>query len=422
MIDINLDDYTFNIIYDINDINKNTIYISCNNSIVVDVILYEYDISDNLYILYRTVTEFNNNTFFYTTNKNFFDIKRMKVEIYYQNHLIKDSILNFTNIKFDENDIDNIFNNYINKKRTDKQVSIFILKELGLGDFMCATPLIRKLYNIYNKKIDIYGYKKYYEFIKNNPYINNFYISNDFNLNEIESKNENFTIFSEVGAPYIFSDIKQLVSKTAGITLKEEELELDYTPDEYIKIDELPENYVLINPRIDCIDRRFRKNEEWQLLVDLLNERNISVVAIGVGPSDHHINLNIKNGLNLIYDERQNSLSQTWHIINRSKAFVTFDTGMYIFAGTTNTNILLNGWNSDPWFHQSYRNGSKEYKFSTVRGYCPFYCSNNPMKSAIELGSIRNLHKTNICALNINYNCIPDPNMIINKLIELKWI
>ena len=290
---------------------------------------------------------------------------------------------------------------------------------MGVGDFMWTSPFIRKLFNIYNRKVDIYGYPNYEEFIQNNPYVNNFYDKTKYSKEDINNKNENFDVFTDFGVSYFYSDLRQLACKSAGMNLKEEELEIDYVPDEYIEIEGLPEKYVVINPRIIKPERTFKNGEDWQKLVDKINDLGIAVVAIGVGPSEHYNKLNIKNGLNMIYDDRQNSLSQTWHIINKSECFITFDTGIYVFAGTTDTNILLNGWTCDPWFHQPVRKGSRDYKFHTIRGNCPIYCTTDPKINVDTYGTIMKMHKSNKCVLNKGYECVPTVEMNIDKLKEI---
>jgi len=349
-------------------------------------------------VIYKTDSIFTKGvSFWYKVNISLKELKTIFVELYSGDNLIQ------------KNEV------YI-----DKQLSIYVDIKLGLGDFMWVTPFIRKLSNLYNKKVDVYGFSIYQEFLKNNPYVNNFYDRTKFNKEEINAKNENFDVFYEqTGYPYFYSDLRQLACKSAGITLKEEECDLDYIPYEYIEIKELPKDYVVINPRLMYPERTFNHDEQWQELVDLINDLGIPVVTIGVGPSSHHKNLKIRNGVNLVYDERQNNLSQTWHIINNSKCFITFDTGMYIFAGTTDTNILLIGWTCDPWFHQPIRKGDRNYKFHTVRGNCEIYCTTDPKSNIAEYGTIKKMHKSNYCILDKNYKCIPSPKMIVNKLKEI---
>jgi len=345
-------------------------------------------------VIYSTLSKFRKDLIVWYKIEH--DINEISLEIYHKNLLIQKDKLEIV-----------------------KQLSIFVDKELGVGDFMAVTPFIRKLYNIYNRKVDVYGYPQYENFLKNNPYVNNFYNRLLYNKEDINNKNDNFNVFEDVGVAYFYSDLRQLAAKDAKITLREEELGLDYFPDDYIDIKDLPNDYVCINPRLIYPDRTFRDKYDWQRLVDKINDKGIYVVAIGVGPSEHYDNLDIKLGVNLVYDERQNSMSQTWHIINKSKCFITFDTGIYILAGTTDTNILLNGWTTDPWFHMPFRKGSRYYKFYTIRGNCDIYCTSDPKTNVDVFGTIKLMHKSNECVLNKNHECIPTVDMIVDKLIKI---
>ena len=198
---------------------------------------------------------------------------------------------------------------------------------------------------------------------------------------------------------------------------KDEELETVYFPDEFIPI-ELPEKYVCINTGIRGPERSWEK-EKWQSLVNQLNNDGIYVVSIGRDsgePIKPYHNLDIKLGLDLCGNSLQNSLSQTWHIINKSDIFISFDTGLYLFAGTTDTHILMLGWCGDPYYHQSYRNGSKYYKFSTVRGECSEYCLTDPKWDLLEHGNLKLRHVAPKCELGIDFRCKPTVEQTFNEV------
>jgi len=295
-----------------------------------------------------------------------------------------------------------------------KPIGINVDKLLGVGDFMWVTPLIRKLYNTYQQKLTILGYPQYEEFIINNPYINSFVDKTKLSNNELIDYKTNyqfFDVFTEVGSPYWLSDLSQLAAKSAGLTLKDDELELDYIPNDYEIIEELPDNFVCINPRIISIDRTWEK-EKWQKLINDLNEKNIPVVAIGV--DDSIKDLDIKNGANLVNDERQSNLSQTWHILNKSKVFVTFDTGIYILAGTTNTHIIQLGWNHDPYFHKPFN----KKKYSHISGECTIYCGSDPKLYVNINGNIHNL-PTIKCILDTNFSCKPHAEQVVEEIVKI---
>lgn len=81
------------------NINENKTYIKCDNILNVDIYLYEWDLLNNTTsLLYNTTSNFNNNEIWYSTNKQLKDIKGFKVEIKYDNILIKDEYFNFKTI------------------------------------------------------------------------------------------------------------------------------------------------------------------------------------------------------------------------------------------------------------------------------------------------------------------------------------
>ena len=370
--------------------------------------------------------DFIENKFFITSKKNFSEIK-INIFSFDKERLIYNTIINFekgvqywisVNIANERGLLLEVTdNNYFFTEKIKlktiyddkiKPIAIHVIKRLGLGDFMWATPLIRKLYTVYNQKITIIGYSEYKEFCKNNPYINEFIDKNDIiNFDNYEV----FDIFSEIGAPYWQSNMSQLAAKNVGITLKDFELELDYFPDEYVNIFDLPNNYVCINPRIISTDRTWEK-EQWQFLIDELNLNNISVVAIG--KDDSYKDLVINNGINLVNDERQNNLSQTWHILEKSDIFVSFDTGIYILAGTTNTHIIQLGWTHDPYWHKPVSN-----KYSHIRGKCDIYCGSDLNIHIDRIGTISLLPNLGGCIKNINYSCKPKAEQVIEEILKI---
>lgn len=310
-----------------------------------------------------------------------------------------------------------------------KPVAIYVWHNLGLGDNMFLSPLIRKFYDIYNEKITLFipnwKIEMVREFYKNNPYVEKIITVGDSDGEEnweiTQSKYDIFFVYNEDNkwGAYAYMDLRQLVSSQVGITLKDEESHVDYFPDPYIPIDELPEKFICINPYISGIDRTWEK-EKWQDLVDRLNKDGIYVVSIGKGePNKHYYNLDIKLGANLCNKECQNNLSQTWHILNKSEYFVTFDCSIFVLASSTNTNIIQIGWYADPYFHIPIRNGIKGYKYENVKGECDVYCSTDPRFDVKEFGTIKEKHPVQVCMLDRNWICKPTSEKVYNKIKEV---
>ena len=86
-----------------------------------------------------------------------------------------------------------------------------------------------------------------------------------------------------------------------------------------------PEKFVLIHPVQNWPSRTWDA-VKWMELTKKLNERNISVVSIGKESSEVGFfnvkkpifNFEIRDGINLM---NKTTLSQSWHLINKSMCF-----------------------------------------------------------------------------------------------------
>jgi len=313
------------------------------------------------------------------------------------------------------------------KQHEIKPIAVYAWHELGLGDSMSLSPIIRKLSNIYDEKITLFWptpkFNLVKDFYKNNPYIEKIIRVGDTEGEEsfdaLVKKYDRYVVFNNEWIDYSLSDLRQMAASKVGFTLKDEEMNMDYIPDEYIKIENLPEKYVCINPYIAGVDRTWEK-EKWQDLVNRLNNDGVYVVAIGKGvPNIDYYNLDIKLGVDLCNQECQNNLSQTWHILNKSDFFVTFDCGMYIFAGTTDTYIIQLGWYSDPFYHAPIRKGVRYYKYDNIKGDCDVYCDSEAKFNVKEFGTMREKHMVQYCFLDRNWICKPPSERVYNKIKEL---
>jgi ADP-heptose:LPS heptosyltransferase len=322
-----------------------------------------------------------------------------------------------------------------------KQPTVLLhCSHLGMGDVLWANPSIKKLSKSFNRRIDVIT--RYPELLINNPYVNNVYKINPFQtaINTIYDKfkaleNPNFfeifpdhknecTHISQLGYPnyitnHLCIDLREYAAMNCGFNLLPDEKNVDFFPNDFVNFD-LPEKYVLINPRIAGVDRDIGK-EKWQRLIDILNDNNINVVTIGVknkdGIAEYH-DVKVKLGKNLCGLECQNNLSQTWHIINKSNCFITFDTGIYILAGTTDAQIFLIGWYADPHWHKPFRNNSYDYKLKVIEGDCKEKCISN-LKHYINTNGYIRQRRVQTCALNFTeYKCIPSVEKIANEVIK----
>jgi ADP-heptose:LPS heptosyltransferase len=295
----------------------------------------------------------------------------------------------------------------------------------ALGDTLSATPTIRKLFISYGRKISVITHHPY--LFENNPYVDVTYTSlTDEILNDYSVFNSFNVDYHSNGVCYKHNvmDIRQFHAINLGFMLTKDEMSLDYTPNEYEPISGLPEKYVLIHP-VQNWNSRTWDAKKWILLTKLLNERGIAVVSVGKDSSEFGgsnvqkpvFNFEIDLGLNLM---NQTSLSQTWHLINKSMCFVTMDSGLLHLAGTTDAEIIQLGSSINPEFRVPYRNESQEYKYHYVRGGCGLHCASDMKYGVREHNSIQGIPSlVNCLERKETFECHPNPLIVYNKIIEI---
>jgi len=314
--------------------------------------------------------------------------------------------------------------NYIKEQMSDNY--LLKINSVSLGDTLAATPTLRKLYNSYNKKIDVVTYHP--ELFLNNHYVNRV-LTFEKNINEKHYK-EIFNTFLGVGVKsgqhniekkHNTIDIRQFHAIDLGFMLNEKEMEYDYVPDEYIEIKDLPQNYICLHVANTWHSRTY-SDKNWQDLINLINEKNISVVLIGKNSHESGFynidkptkNLNFKIGLDLT---NKLNISQCWHVINKSKYFVTMDSGLLHLAGTTDANIIQLGSSINNKLRAPYRNNSQDYKYKYVSGSCGLFCASDIKYGVKEWKTIQGVPPLINCLENKNtFECHPDPISIINEM------
>lgn len=260
-----------------------------------------------------------------------------------------------------------------------KNIAI-ILGCSGIGDIISSIPSIRLLHNLYKKKILVFTHN--IEILKNYPYID----VKNINENEISeiSKDSNWIVIKTFDLkkdlhPRI--DIRQFHANKLGIQLLPEEMNIEFYPDNYIPIIDLPENYIVIHP-VKSWPSRSWEEHRWQKFIDVMNTYDISIVAVGKEASEvgtyntkkPTFDIKIKNGLNLM---NKSSLHQTWHILNKATLIVTMDSGILHLAGMTDTAIIQLGSSIDPRFRAPYRNNKQDYKYKYISGDCKLLCASD---------------------------------------------
>lgn len=249
-----------------------------------------------------------------------------------------------------------------------------------MGDIISSVPSIRLLHNLYKKNILVFTHN--IEILKNYPYID----IKKIDETEIDKlSNDEYWIvlktFDISKDLYPRIDIRQFHANKLGIQLLPEEMNIEFYPDDYTPIENLPENYIVIHPVKNWPSRSWEEHR-WQKFVDIINSYNIPIVAVGKDSSETGtyntkkpaFDIEIKNGLNLM---NKISLHQTWHILNKATLIVTMDSGILHLAGTTDTAIIQLGSSINPRLRSPYRKNKQEYKYKYISGNCKLLCASD---------------------------------------------
>jgi len=309
-----------------------------------------------------------------------------------------------------------------------KEICVDIVGGMGLGDTLCATPVVRKLSKVYNKKVSVISH--HHEIFTNLPYVEKSYPYTESMHNHLKESYEMFQTFDISYRPngvcnkHNTMDIRQFHAGNLGFTLKRDEMDLDYIPNDGIILPDLPERYVLIHP-VQNWESRTWDPKKWQLLTKLLNERGIAVVSIGKDANELGsttlekpvFNFPIDLGLNLM---NKTTLSQTWWLIENSMCFITMDSGLLHLAGTTDAEIIQLGSSINPEFRAPYRNNTQEYKYHYVVGGCGLNCASDMRYGVREWNSIQGVPSLVDCLeRKETYECHPSIFAVYNKVLEI---
>lgn len=311
-----------------------------------------------------------------------------------------------------------------------KKVLLDLTECKAFGDTLSSTATIRKLFQSYDRKIIVIT--DYPEVFHNNPYVEKTYSPNSINFDFLENTHVIHRTFdvlgnkSERGVENKHSrmDIRQYHAISLGFMLTQDEMECEYYPSDFEPIEGLPENYVLIHPVQNWPNRTW-SSKNWMELTKKLNDMGISVVSVGKDSSETGFfnidkptfNFQIGNGLNLI---NKTSMSQAWHVIQKSSCFVTMDTGLLHLAGTTDAEILLLGSAINPEFRIPYRHGSQDYKIKYVLGGCNLHCASDMKHNVKEWGSIQGVPPIIGCLENKKtFECHPSVDRVIYHISKI---
>lgn len=298
----------------------------------------------------------------------------------------------------------------------------------GLGDTICATPVLKKLYNAYGKKISVLTVHP--DIFKNNPYVKDLYSTENSNRDILVENYEMLVSFLPnvenkfgISLRHNQFDIRQYHASGLGFQLLNNEMEMDFYPDPFSEIENLPEKFVVIHPVQTWASRTWSPSN-WSLLTRMLNDSGIAVVSVGkdsseVGNSNVQkpvFDFDIKYGLNLL---NKVNISQTWWLIQKSLGVVTMDSGLLHLAGTTDAEIFQLGSSIDYRLRAPFRHNSQTYKYTYVSGECEKMCATNLEYGVKYWSSIRGVPSLVGCLENYeSFLCHPNVIQVYNQIMK----
>lgn len=309
-----------------------------------------------------------------------------------------------------------------------KEVCLDLSLARGLGDTICATPSLRKLYNSYGKKIAVLTVHP--DVFKNSPYVSELYFTENSNRDIISENYEVLTSFYPnienkfgISLRHNQFDIRQFHASGLGFQLLPEDMDMDFFPDKFITIENLPERFVVIHPVQTWASRTWSK-QNWTLLTNMLNDSGIGVVSVGKDSSEIG-NSNVQKpvfefpielGLNLLNNA---NLSQTWWLMEKSVGVVTMDSGMLHLAGTTDAHIFQLGSSVDYKLRAPFRNGLQNYKYNYISGECEIACASDMKYGVKYWNSVRGIPSLVGCLENYQtFLCHPNVLQVYNKIMN----
>lgn len=298
----------------------------------------------------------------------------------------------------------------------------------GLGDLLCATPVIKQLSLAYDSKVIVISPMP--ELFKNNPFVEKSYKASSMDMDFFNANFIMHNSFYNIGKKnergiemhHNKFDIRQFHAANLGFMLSKDEMECIYYPIEE-PVNFFKNKYVAIHP-VETWAVRTWNAEKWMQLTSMLNKLNIDVVSIG---KDSHetgffdinkpvMNFEIEKGKNLM---NKTTISECWHIINNAACFVTMDSGLLHLAGTTDTNIIHLGSSITPEFRMPYRNGSQNYKYAYVAGSCSLQCASALKYGVKEWGDINSIPPLIACLeKKETFECHPSVLEVCSNIIR----
>ena len=333
----------------------------------------------------------------------------------------------------------------------------------GIGDALCSTPTVRKLAEVYGKRICIISRRP--EVYFNNPNVDKIFITTDSflmqykyplfekdleesalrrgyfvneyfeglstpNFEHIDKQIDQFSDDAEVSqthAPfplrYTNYELVQMYSTGLGFMLLDKEKTIEYRPHK-VKDFNL-KDYVVCNISAST-SLRFWGYHEWNAFFRLLKQAGLKVAVTGyrdynrvgscfvnrkdkIGPVfDRMFHPNEKEELDtsglLDLTRTTSNVNDAQQIIDQCKVFVTINTDLLHLSGSTDTWLVLLGGAQNPELIMPYRHGSRDYKSFYVPGGCELHCDSQ-LKYSIQHFRDNNWEKPMASKIHVDTFC-----------------
>lgn len=248
-----------------------------------------------------------------------------------------------------------------------------VLQCEGIGDCLCAIPILRKLRGTrQGSASELLLFTHHPALFAKCPYVDRVHAITD------EAERARFptalVLFDPASKlPYHLMDTIDYMSLPVGLgELSFREKRLEYFPAE---ADAAQRFDVVLNTSMTWPSRSWPL-ALWQRLADALLAEGRSVAVVGKSTYSASDKMQkISQGLAGCVDlTNRLSLDQTWYTIAKAGLFVTCQNGLSVLSGTTETEVIVLDRSIEWSKYALYRHEDPHWRFTIVKGNCEIYC------------------------------------------------
>lgn len=253
-----------------------------------------------------------------------------------------------------------------------KTVLPIVLQCDGIGDCICAIPILRKLHRLQGSANELVLFTHFPEIFARCPYVDRvFSIKDEAERMRFDKVLILFDPSSKL--PYAAMDTIDYMSLPTGLgELSFREKRLEYFPAE---ADEAQRFDVVLNTSTTWPSRSWPL-DQWQKLADALLAEGRSVAVVGkdrysLSDKMHKISRGLPGCVDLT---NRLSLDQTFFTIAKAGLFVTCQGGLSVLSGATETEVMVLDRSIEWSKYALYRHEDPHFRFTIIKGNCDIYC------------------------------------------------